>query len=93
MTWNYEPKVLSCMSPQERTICEIIYVNSDIPRMGMVYLTSHLHTISPCRLMSPHLAGGYIIGGGLYNKRENKGQSTERSVVDNVCPEMNELGG
>lgn len=31
--------------------------------------------------------------GRLYNKRENEGQSTERSVVDNVCPEMNELGG
>ena len=68
MTWNYEPKVPSCMSPQERTICEIIYVNSDIPRMGMVYLTSHLHTISPCRLMSPHLAGDIL--GGDYTTRE-----------------------
>jgi hypothetical protein len=58
MTWNYEPKVLSYMSPQERTVCEIIYVNSDIPRIGVYYLTSHLHTISPCHLMSPHLAGG-----------------------------------
>ena len=29
----------------------------------------------------------------LYNKRENEGQSTKQSVVDNVCPEMNELGG
>ena len=31
--------------------------------------------------------------GRLYNKRVNEGQSTERSVVDHVCPEMNELGG
>ena len=31
--------------------------------------------------------------GRLYDKRENEGQSTERSVVDNVCPEMNELVG
>ena len=38
------------------------------------------------------LSGG-VIRWGLYNKRENKGQSTEQSVVDNVCPEMNELGG
>ena len=30
--------------------------------MGMVYLTSHSHTISPCHLMSPHLAGD-ILGG------------------------------
>jgi hypothetical protein len=45
MTWNYEPKVLSYMSSHYRTVCEIIYVNSDIPRMGMVYLTSRLHTI------------------------------------------------
>ena len=60
MTWYYEPKVLSYMSSHYRTVCEIIYVNSNIPRMGMVYLTSHLHTISPSRLMSPHLAGGVI---------------------------------
>ena len=42
--------------------------------------------------MSPHLAG-ISLAGGLYNKRENEGQSTEQSVVDNVCPEMNELDG
>ena len=78
------------MSSHVRTVCEIMYVNSDIPRIGVYYLTSHLHTISPCHLMSPHLAG-INLAGGLYNKRENEGQSTEQSVVDNVCPEMNEL--
>jgi hypothetical protein len=66
MTWYYEPKVLSYMSSHYRTVCEIIYVNSDIPRIGVVYLTSHRHTISPCHLMSPHLAGD-ILGGGLYD--------------------------
>jgi hypothetical protein len=53
-----------------------------------------MNTISPCRLMSSHLAGDRLLGGGiiamwitvmwvaitegLYNKRVNEGTSTER---------------
>ena len=40
-----------------------MYVNSDPHRIGGAYLTSHLHTISPCHLMSCHLAGDTLLGG------------------------------
>jgi hypothetical protein len=43
--------------------CEIVYVNSEIIRIGYSFLTSHLHTISPCHLMSCHLAGDTLLGG------------------------------
>ena len=48
--------------------------------MGMVYLTSHRHTISPCHLMSSHLAGDILGGDSLSPCRNDMIIQQEREL-------------
>jgi hypothetical protein len=70
---------------------DILEVGTVCPHVGMIRYDTFIYDCDTNVIILQMCVKKYDLED--YTMREwMEGQSTERSVVDNVCPEMNELG-